>query len=418
MPPSRDVDKGAPTVDREGSGSVKRRKLDVNQPSSSRSSRSTLRTPRRDIYSLEEEEEEENNGRKRDEVEVQASEEQDELSPVAFTGNGQSPVIIEGTMDEVAESPRDAPGSGSRRRIRVLRNRAQSKDTDAVRERSTAEAPANQRTMSSPTVTRRPGKPRRQPSPDLTEERPTPRRESQRTVNDDFDELSPEQPLRRGRRSLASSRKEQFSDEEAEEADEVEEAEEIDDMQIAARLGRKQTRVNPEQDSAGDTEGSDESISSRGPGRSEKSRLNHVRSEGLSTQISSPVVQRQPKPPKRQKRRSGQPTGTRRDAIPITVHRLTKALIPDEDNDETDILNSDVPLARRGGVNAVDVLAQFCEEIVSAGLAALEETGMAAKEPAVRRELRTKLRAVEAFQGELRTRLLELVRCLTCGSLT
>lgn len=412
VPPSRDAVKEAATVERPSSGSDKRRKLDSSQSLSSRSTRSSLRTPRPDIYSLEEEAE--GAAIQREEIQVQASEDQDELSPMIPTLSGQSQKIIEATTDEVAESPRDAPGSGTRRRTGGLGNLPQSKAINSVTRYSTAEPHPSQTPISSPTVARRPGRPRKQPSPELMGQRPTPRRESQRTVNDDLDELSPEQPLRRGRKSLAASRKDQFSDEEVEEADELEEAEEIDDVQVAARLGRQRRRVNPDQDPDDQVEEAEELAAPLRRGRPKQLRVSNVASQELPTQVTSPAIQRQPKLPKKQKRRSGQATGSRRDAIPITVNRLTKPLIPNEDNDETDILNSDIPFAKRGGVNAVDVLAQFCEEIVSAGLATLEENGAAAKEPAVRREFRTKLRAVEAFQEELRTRLLELVSYLAC----
>jgi hypothetical protein len=119
----------------------------------------------------------------------------------------------------------------------------------------------------------------------------------------------------------------------------------------------------------------------------------------------SPVAQRQPKTQKKQTSRASDA----RETVPVVVHRLTKAPVYAEDDPDADILNADIPFARRSGVSAVDVFSQLCEEVIDLGLTNLEEGGSNAEDQAVRREYRTKLRAVEGFQEELRTRLLELV---------
>jgi hypothetical protein len=81
----------------------------------------------------------------------------------------------------------------------------------------------------------------------------------------------------------------------------------------------------------------------------------------------------------------------------------------DEDELHADILNAEIPRAKRGGVNAIDVLSQICQEIIGAGLDTLEDGCNRCEDPILRREYKTKLRAVEAFGDELQTRLLDHV---------
>jgi len=83
--------------------------------------------------------------------------------------------------------------------------------------------------------------------------------------------------------------------------------------------------------------------------------------------------------------------------------------------------SAEIPYADRSGVNAVDVLTQMCEEVIDATLEKMQQRATAAMEGsggaggpgnAVKKEMRTKMRALEAFQEELRTRLLEHVSSL------
>ena len=57
----------------------------------------------------------------------------------------------------------------------------------------------------------------------------------------------------------------------------------------------------------------------------------------------------------------------------------------------------------------IDVLSQICDEVIESSLETLHEAAVNAKDAPTKREFRTKLRALEAFQEELRTRLLEHV---------
>lgn len=95
--------------------------------------------------------------------------------------------------------------------------------------------------------------------------------------------------------------------------------------------------------------------------------------------------------------------------FPITVQRFTKKIRHGNDSDnEPDILGGDaIPFAGRAGVNAVDVLAQICEELVSSFLSNLHEQARNAADAAARREVKTMMRTLELFGEELKTRLLE-----------
>jgi hypothetical protein len=102
------------------------------------------------------------------------------------------------------------------------------------------------------------------------------------------------------------------------------------------------------------------------------------------------------------------PTGT----VPVTVHRFSKASqVADGEHEQDADRNGDIPFANRGGVNAIDVLSKLCEELIEAYMDKLEERARAAEDAATRREQKTMYRALEAFQEELRTRLLEHVSC-------
>lgn len=130
----------------------------------------------------------------------------------------------------------------------------------------------------------------------------------------------------------------------------------------------------------------------------------------------SPATQKQPRAPRapRAKQHKQKPARamTSRDAtgqpISVKIQRFTKPRRLDEDDPEAeDILNTEIPFASRSGVNAVDVLAQVCEELINNGHHKLQDTFDQAQGAVTKKELRVKLRALEAFQEEMRTRFLE-----------
>jgi hypothetical protein len=172
---------------------------------------------------------------------------------------------------------------------------------------------------------------------------------------------------------------------------EPEEAEAIDDEQAAALLKRNQGQrrvsryhrpVSPDLDVQ--------------PVSRKRRRLTRP--------ASSPASQRHPK--SKAPKKSGGLRNRLGSPIPITVHRLINQLIYDEEDPDADILNSDIPYARRNGVNAIDVLSQICQEIIATALETLETGSSNCGDKVLKREYLTKWRAVESFGDELQSRLL------------
>ncbi|KAH6650625.1 hypothetical protein F5144DRAFT_477899 [Chaetomium tenue] len=227
---------------------------------------------------------------------------------------------------------------------------------------------------------------------------------------------------------------------------EVEEAQEVGEEEAAQRLGRKRPRRSPRAPSPELGSGVAENLPApkrrRGrPGASpaqqqqpaKKARVGRPpkvqppRQPSPSPQPEPPTrarAQPRPKPKpkpkpkaKKQARKSKaaangdddsegeRPSGS----VPVTVQRFTKPSRVAEEGGEPSsaLLHGEIPFASRGGVNAVDVLSKLCEELIEAYMDKLQERGRAAEDAATRREQKTMYRALEAFQEELRTRLLE-----------
>ncbi|KAI1137166.1 hypothetical protein F5Y05DRAFT_80394 [Hypoxylon sp. FL0543] len=173
-----------------------------------------------------------------------------------------------------------------------------------------------------------------------------------------------------------------------------EQAEEVDVQTAARKIGRKRPRPSPPREPSPELH----SRVDEDARPAKKSRQKRVR--------DSPAKQSQPKAP----RAKNKPSTRRRsdgDAIPIIVQRYTKRLHQNEGDTDADILNAEIPFANRGGVNVIDVLSQICDEVIESSLETLHGAAVNAKDAPTKREFRTKLRALEAFQEELRTRLLE-----------
>ncbi|OTB19203.1 hypothetical protein K445DRAFT_18810 [Daldinia sp. EC12] len=179
-----------------------------------------------------------------------------------------------------------------------------------------------------------------------------------------------------------------------EEAAPDEEAEAIDVQTAARKIGRKRPRASPPREVSPELHSR---VEDERPAK--KSRQKKVR--------GSPAVQSQPKPPKKKKDKLPPKRRSDGEAIPIIVQRYTKRTHLNEDDTNGDILNADIPFSNRGGVNVIDVLSQVCDEVVESSLETLHEAAVNAKDAATKKEFRTKLRALEAFKEELRTRLLE-----------
>ncbi|TLS23227.1 uncharacterized protein PpBr36_05642 [Pyricularia pennisetigena] len=205
----------------------------------------------------------------------------------------------------------------------------------------------------------------------------------------------------------------------AEEAEESLEAEETNDQEAAIRLGHKRPRV--------DLLDASPDLSSTAEERQPKAAKRR-RAAPLAT---SPTVQKQPaakalktttkkKPgPGRSKGKKTAPTDDneperqRGGSIQVPVQRFTRPKpggMDDEggaDDDDNEMLGMTIPFAGREGVNSVDVLSQLCEEVTANVLRILRNKVSGVEEAATRRELKTKIGAVEAFREELRTNMLE-----------
>jgi hypothetical protein len=64
-----------------------------------------------------------------------------------------------------------------------------------------------------------------------------------------------------------------------------------------------------------------------------------------------------------------------------------------------------------GGESVIDVFAQVCDEVISSTLEQFQEVASGADDPAKKKEYRIKMRAIEAYREELKSRFLQHV-CL------
>jgi hypothetical protein len=319
---------------------------------------------------------------------VEPEEDLDQVQPTQTPKSRRVTDLSMTGADEITESPQNAPGSGQRQQVALEKIQM-----PGVKLFGNVGQPAPMAQMTSQGAV---------PSTKLAYRR-SPRNREVSLANDAIDELSPDRPSK----SRLEFQQEQFSDIEGEE--EVE-AEAMDDIEAAQQLQKKRKRKSGKEEmeweaEVEEPERDDEEQEEAEPSPEPVVRPTKAVKQKKSKGKASPAAQRQPKKkskPKSTSRESG-------ETIPVVVHRLTKPVLYDEDDTDADLLNEDIPFAKRSGVNAVDVLSQFCEEVVESGLAALEEGGSNAEDAATRKEYRTKLRAVEAFQEELRTRLMELV---------
>jgi hypothetical protein len=451
--------------------SAKRRKLnsdDADPSSSTRSTRSSLNQPRPDIYALPEDEEPSlphPSGANNDSVEQQLVEPQEDTVPdsIPRLRTARTPSLPAPLVEEVTESPRDAPGSGHRKRVVLEEAALRSSqlqdmlqiDTPVGIGRADAGSlvPRSKRKRGEVTPNQMvpPAKQSRLDSrshreaafddiDELSPEQPQDTSNISLLVGGDFDEQSPKPAVRRGRRSRRADEFDELSPEhnrgarkprsisakapamEDEITVESMEAEEINDQEAALILKKNRGRRVSRNVPLAKSPDLDEVTEEIPPAKKKRTRM----------QASTPAIQRHPKTSKdkigtkaskRQSKALKTSTGM---PIPVTVHRMTKRIVYDEDERDADILNSDIPYAKRGGVNPIDVLSELCREVIDTGLDRLEEGRENSDNPAVRREYSTKWRAVEAFGNELRVQLLEHVRSqkfhasffLTCSRLS
>ncbi|KAI9051960.1 hypothetical protein LZ554_004215 [Drepanopeziza brunnea f. sp. 'monogermtubi'] len=321
--------------------------------------------------------------------------------------------LVESFVDVVEESPRNAPGSGMRTRV-ALPKSSQLLDENVTGPRE--KTPLMQRKRkrgengpkSSPILRGRQSQtPVLDELDELSPEQPSSRFHKTRVVVKELDELSPEQPNRRRRttHAIVDEHAEYTEmDENTSRSYEQEEAEEIDDEQAAAVLTKNQGRRTSSRFAAASPELGAREVSKPPTFKKPKGRL----------QVdSSPVRQRQPKRAHSKVKSKGAKKAANKQPIragkpiDVVVHRLTGWPIYDENEDDADVLNSEIPHVKRSGVNTIDVLSEVCQELISTGLNTLEEMGNECQEKAARREYKVKYDAVETFGREVNLRLLE-----------
>lgn len=318
--------------------------------------------------------------------------------------------------EEVTESPADQPGSGHRRRLRagsavtssaLLQSALQSVDNDTGHDFLQSSSPLSRKSRKSTTGT----------VPSAKSHRTGLRRSTRLSgsPDDDNNELSSDLPMvleqAGGPRAFSQGAvqggdapevAETFNDHSTEISDgNAEEAQEIHDTDAALLLGRKRPRrskpaVSPELS----PDSPDEPVAKR----PRKAPL---------VKRKSPAKQRQPKAARAKPNKSAarkKEGGDTAEAVAIKIQRFTRPRRrADDDSGDEDPLNSIIPYANRSGVNAVDVFAQMCEEIIGKSVEKIKEGIRNAQNAAAKKESRVQLMALQAFREEIRTRLLEHV---------
>ncbi|KAJ6442577.1 mannosylphosphorylation protein (Mnn4) [Purpureocillium lavendulum] len=366
-----------------GSSGRKRKRSDVQPSSSARSARSA-----RDPYELLSTSKESDgparppsrrgassrrsSSRQPRDAAAAADDDDDELEALHPPPSTQSPVRtrVSSAVEEVEESPAHAPGSGRRRSVPL--SAAASSSTRLQSALGTDDAAPS----SSPLVDK--------------SRRSSVRRSSARPIATipEADELRDPTPEPSPHRQPVQP--------EAEEPEDDSPAEEIDAVEAANALGRPRLSSSPELGSADVAE-----APKRKRGRPNK----------------SPAKQRQParkprtKPEASRKRpaKDGDDDGDDKskdgdDAIEITVQRF----VNHKGREGADPLQAtpEIPFANRGGETVVDVFAQVCDEVIVTTLAQFEQL-LEGADGAKKKEYRIKMRALEAYREELKSRLLQ-----------
>ena len=235
-------------------------------------------------------------------------------------------------------------------------------------------------------------------------------RRSTASVEDDIDELSPQQPAK----ATIPSKRARAAKQDMEDQDplsdpvEAEIAEEVDDLEAARVLDKtksKRKSIDPIPAAVQD-EDTEEVVLPR-PKRRRREIEESNRAEQRQPKRSAPNKSQTSK-----KRSSSKPKLRAGSPIPVVVHRLTGGLVYEGDDPDIDILNAEIPNVKRAGVNSIDVLRQICQEIFGSALETLQEGRTNVEDAALRREYATKWRAVNSFADEVYARLVEHVRSL------
>lgn len=120
----------------------------------------------------------------------------------------------------------------------------------------------------------------------------------------------------------------------------------------------------------------------------------------------------QPKKAKTKKRHSDQSENDG-GMIEITVQRFVNLKKRSNEDDDLDPLQNETAFMNHGGESVIDVFAQVCDEVISTTLEQLQEVSANAEDLAKKKEYRIKTRAIEAYREELKSRFLQHVCLIT-----
>lgn len=101
-----------------------------------------------------------------------------------------------------------------------------------------------------------------------------------------------------------------------------------------------------------------------------------------------------------------------KNSMPITVYRMSTNDAPDSEHDHPDTLTNSSTLLKNDNVNAVDVLAQVCRELVSKNTDSLGEAAKNEHNKTKKATLERKRKNIETYGEELDNRLFQLKQIL------
>ncbi|KAF4124883.1 hypothetical protein GMORB2_3722 [Geosmithia morbida] len=340
-------------------------------------------------------------------------------------------------VEEIGESPENAPGSGRRTSVRPGSALASS-----ARLQATLRSDRNTPMSSSPLVR----KSRASEASASARASQATRRTPEQLPEDDIDqvdELSPAgssappegQQQQQQQQHLSPEVPKQVElPEEEEEEEEEEQAETIGEIEAARTLGTKRPRTAPSPQ-LGENEDQEtdmrEQQPSRKRGRPSKSPATQKQGKPKPATAASapkpyplPRPRAQPRPaPVPRPRRPRQPSTDEDDedetqedsiddgagAIALTVQRFVnhRRHGGGDDDDDADPLQLDMPFANRTQETPVDVFAQVCDEVIANTLDQFHDALDKATDAGRKKELRAKVRAVESYREVVGSRLLQ-----------
>lgn len=338
----------------------------------------------------------------------------------------RSPALVRNrVIEEITESPADKPGSGQRRSIRPETALPSSSRLQSAL-RSDDSVPAN----SSPTTY----KSRRSDATNTVRSVRSVRQTPSRSPQDDVDELSPDGPpelpsiaeITPTRATVPpggpTSAPQSAGNDEPGTGDKAVEVGDAEAAKVLRRRPGPRPRVSsPELGSNDRNEQVEGPTPEAEQPRRKRGRPSPAKQKQGAPKTKAKPAKAAPKPktaktqskaktkpktsPKRKRRGSDEEKGDA--AIELTIQRFVNH--KKRDDEGADPLQLEIPFANRTGESALDVFAQVCDEVIDNTVAQFEGMLEAANDTGKKKELRVKIRAVEAYREVLSSRLLEHV---------